>query len=148
MPHIDLDALHWGPGWTEATPEELRSRVEAAIASDGWVVDGNYHGKIGTLVLERADEVVWLDPPLRTIMRRLWTRTLGRIRMQEELWSGNRERWRGAFLSRDSIFWWAVKMHVRRRRIWPLRLAQFNVVRVRSPREAEEWLARYVNVRM
>ena len=105
-------------------------------------------GKIGTTVLERADVVVWLDPPLRTILRRLWTRTLRRVRTREELWSGNVDSWRGAFLSRNSIFWWAVKMHVRRRRVWPRRLAHFGVVRLRSPADAERWLADYVNVRM
>jgi hypothetical protein len=127
----------------------MRARVEPELARDGWVIDGNYHGKIGTVVLERADVVVWLDPPLRTIMRRLWRRTVDRIRAGDELWStGNRETWRGAFLHRDSLFVWALKMHVRRRRAWPKRLARFNLVRLRSPREANEWLERYVKVRM
>jgi hypothetical protein len=145
---VELDRLHWGAGWTPATAEELRGRVEKAIAGDGWVADGNYMGKIGTTVLERADVVVWLDPPLRTILRRLWSRTLRRIRTRDQLWGGNVESWRGAFLSRDSIFWWAVKMHVRRRRAWPRRLAHLDVVRLRSPADAERWLADYVKVRM
>ena len=66
-------------------------------ASDGWVIDGGYRGKLGDLVWERADTVVWLDQPLPLIMGRLLRRTHGRIRRDEELWSGNRESWRNMF---------------------------------------------------
>jgi hypothetical protein len=31
--------------------------------SDGWVLDGSYQGKLGDLVLHRADTIVWLDQP-------------------------------------------------------------------------------------
>ena len=144
VPHIELDALHWGPGWTEPSPEDFQARVESALSVSGWVVDGSYHGKLGDLVLERADLVVWLDPPLRTILRRLWARTLQRIRQGDELWGGNRETWRGAFLSRNSLFVWALKTHLGRRRRYVERLARYNMVRLRSAREAEAWLERFV----
>ena len=143
VPHIELDALHWGPGWTEPRTDDFRARVESAISVSGWVVDGSYHGKLGDLVLERADLVVWLDPPLSTILRRLWTRTLDRIRRDDELWGGNRETWRGAFLSRDSLFVWALKTYRGRRRRYAERLARYDMVRLRSAREAEAWLERY-----
>ena len=46
VPYTELDALHHGPDWTEASAEELRERVEAAMAaSDGWVIDGGYRGE-------------------------------------------------------------------------------------------------------
>ena len=38
VPHVELDALHWGPNWTATPTEIFRPRVEAAIAGDG--VDG------------------------------------------------------------------------------------------------------------
>jgi len=41
IPHVELDALHWEPEWTEATDEVLRARVAEATAQDAWVVDGN-----------------------------------------------------------------------------------------------------------
>jgi adenylate kinase family enzyme len=106
-PHIELDALHWGPGWSEPSDDEFRARVEAALTAEDWVADGAYHGKLGGLVLERADLVVWLDPPLPTILGRLGVRTLRRIRAGEELWGGNRETWRGAIFSRSSLLLWA-----------------------------------------
>ena len=142
VPHVELDALHWGPNWSEASVEEFRDRVEAALPETGWVVDGNYGGKLGDLVLGQVDLVVWLDLPLHTILGRLWTRTLRRIRHEEDLWGSNRETWRGAFLSRDSLFAWALKTHRRRRRELPPRLEHVPSVRLRSAREADAWLER------
>jgi adenylate kinase family enzyme len=144
VPHVELDALHWGPNWTEPTADEFRARVQAALPDAGWVVDGHYGGKLGDLVLGQADLVVWLDPPLRTILGRLWTRTLRRIRAGDELWGGNRETWRGAFLSRKSLFVWALKTHFRRRRTLSSELAPLNAVRLRSRGEADAWLERYL----
>ena len=80
MPFVELDALHHGPNWTEATAEELRARVEPLVADDGWVIDGGYWGKIGDLVLRHADLVVWLDLPVRVWLPRLIRRTVRRVR--------------------------------------------------------------------
>jgi hypothetical protein len=93
-------------------------------------------------VLERADLVVWLDPSLPTVLRRLGTRTLRRVRTGEELWGGNRETWRGAFFSRDSLFLWALETHRPRRARYEKRLAKYDVVRLGSPSDTEAWLAR------
>jgi adenylate kinase family enzyme len=67
VPYLELDAIHHGPNWTEASADELRARVREFMAGapDGWVIDGNYESKLGGLVLDAADEIVWLDPPLR-----------------------------------------------------------------------------------
>src|SRR5436853_4183216 len=71
LPHVELDALHWEPNWTEAPLERFRQRVEAAILGDRWVVDGNYNSKVRDLVWSRAEVLVWLDYPLSLIMMRL-----------------------------------------------------------------------------
>jgi adenylate kinase family enzyme len=88
VPHVELDALHWGLNWSEPSEEEFRRRVEEALAVDGWVADGGYHGKLGDFVLEQANLIVWLDPPLPTILGRLDARTARRIQGREELWGG------------------------------------------------------------
>ena len=137
LPHVELDALHHGPNWTEASPEELRARVLERMSPDGWVIDGNYASKIGDLVTSQADTVVWLDQPLRVILWRLWRRTLRRIRRHEELWSGNRESWRSAFVGRESLFAWTIRSHRRFRRELP----GSDLVRLRSAGEIERWLA-------
>jgi adenylate kinase family enzyme len=141
LPYVELDALHHDPGWREASAEVLRARVEAALDDErGWIVDGNYDSKLGTLVLDRAELVVWLDLPLRVKLPRLLRRTVRRARTGEVLWNGNRETWRGSFLSRDSILLWAVRTHWKNGREWPALFAGRPLVRLRSSRDAAEWL--------
>jgi adenylate kinase family enzyme len=140
VPHIELDELHWGPNWSTPSDDEFRARVARALSSPGWVADGSYYGKLGDSVLEQADLIVWLDLPFRTIAARVWVRTLRRVREREELWAGNRETWREAFMSRDSLFVWIVKTHRSRRRRYLERLGRYEFVRLRSQREIEAWL--------
>jgi adenylate kinase family enzyme len=144
VPHVELDALHHDAGWHEAPAAVLRSRVEAALeaAPDGWVVDGNYHGKLGSSVLERADTVVLLDLPRHVALRRVLRRTAGRVVTRRELWNGNRETLRNSF-SRDSIVWWVIRQHGTYEKRWMPRLEPLphvSVVRLRSQREVRDWL--------
>jgi adenylate kinase family enzyme len=108
-PYVELDALHWGSDWTAASPEELRERVDAATRGDRWVVDGNYQGKIGTLVQDRADTVVWVNPPRWRSMWQVTTRTWRRVLTRQELWNGNRETAGGLrfWIGEESVLWWA-----------------------------------------
>ena len=96
VPHLELDSVFHQPDWAPLPAEEFRQRVTAAIAGDGWVIDGNY-SVIRDLVWARADTVVWLDLPKRTVMRQLVWRTLRRVAGRQELWNGNTERWRNFF---------------------------------------------------
>jgi adenylate kinase family enzyme len=141
VPHHELDALHHGPGWTEATPDELRARVEPLVLEDAWVIDGAYRGKLGDLVLERADTVVWLDLPRRVWLPRLLWRTGRRIVTREELWNGNRETLRGVLWGRDALIPFALRTFSDRRRRYPVELARFPVVRLRSEAEVRAFLA-------
>lgn len=140
VPHVELDALHWGPSWTPCPADEFRERVKRALSPEGWVADGSYHGKLGDSVLENADLVVWLDLPFRVVAGRVSARTLRRIRNREELWGGNRETWREAFFSRDSLFVWIVTTHRSRRRRYLERLGRYEFVRLRSQAEIDAWL--------
>lgn len=145
LPHVELDALHWEPHWTEAPREVFRARVDAALRGEAWVVDGNY-SQVRDIVWGRADTVVWLDYPLWLILWRLLWRTTRRMIARETLWNGNRETLRGAFFSRNSLFVWALQTYRRRRRDYPRLLAgpeyaRLGVVPLRSPRQAARWLA-------
>ncbi len=145
VPFVELDALHHGPNWTEATAEELRARVEAAIAAapDGWVIDGNYRHKLEDLVLAQADTFVWLEPPLRVSLPRLARRTWHRWRRQEELWHGNRELLRN-MVGLKGLFAWTVRSYFRHKREIPAALARnphLHVAHLRSAPEARVFLA-------
>jgi adenylate kinase family enzyme len=142
---IEIDALHFESDWVEVPDEELARRVAAAVeGTDAWVADGNY-ASVRHIIWAVADTVVWLDYPLRTALRQLTRRTVGRLVRREELWHGNRESWRGTFASRDSLYWWVLKTHRARRRTteeWLARpeYADLVVHRFRTPAETERWL--------
>jgi adenylate kinase family enzyme len=141
--YIELDALHHGPNWSEPTAEEFRVRVGEVMESapGGWVIDGNYDSKLGDLVVDEADTIVWLNLPLSVTFPRVVRRSVHRIRNDVELWNGNRETWRDQLASRDSIFLWMVKSHVRQRRQWPKRFHDDSrLVRLRSQDEIARWL--------
>jgi adenylate kinase family enzyme len=140
VPFVELDALVHGPGWVETPDAELRQIVEPIVKSDGWVVDHLYLRKLGPLILEHADTIVWLDLPLRVWLPRLARRTYRRIKGDEEIWNGNRESWKTALVGVDSLFMYALRSHFRRRRYWPERLAPYNVTRLRTPAEVDAWL--------
>ena len=143
VPFVKVDALNHGPGWTEASADELRARVEPLLEGDAWVVDGYYRGKLGDLVPRSADVVVWLDLPLRVWLPRLLRRTASRVILREELWNGNRESLRTVLLGRDSLLVYSLRSHYRRRRAYPRELAPYRLVRLRTPKEVERWLATF-----
>jgi adenylate kinase family enzyme len=146
VPHVELDGLFWDPDWTQVDDVTFRARVDAATAGDGWVADGNY-SRARSIVLARADTVVWLDLPLGTCLGRILKRTARRARTREELWSGNRETWR-RHVGGNSLVWWLVTSHRRKRRDYEARFfgpkpefPHLHVHRFRSAAEAEAWLA-------
>jgi adenylate kinase family enzyme len=146
VPRVELDELNWGPNWTPFDDATFTQRVAAATSGDAWVVDGNYGGRgARDIIWPRADTVVWLDLPLHVTLTRLWRRSVGRIRSGEKLWSGNRETFRNTFLSRDSLFVWALKSYRRRKRIYRDLLARpenahLEVHHLTSAADAERWL--------
>jgi hypothetical protein len=143
LPHVELDALFWGEGWTPVAPELFRERVAAAAAGPRWVIDGGY-SPVRDLIWGRVDTVVWLDYPMRTVLRRWARRTVRRIRSGDEFWpgTGNRESIKNA-LRRDGLLWWILRTHRRRRRTLAMQLAarpDIRAIHLRSPESAEVWL--------
>ncbi len=145
--HLEMDAVHWQPGWVPLPTEEFRTRVAQFAAGERWVVDGEYFTKAADLIEARADMVVWLDYGLPLLEWRLLWRTVGRVWRHEVLWNGNRETLRGALFSRDSLLLYLLRGERRKRRARERRAADLavrgvRVVRLRSPRAAERWLTR------
>jgi len=142
VPYYELDALHHGPNWAEPPLEEFRARVEAVVRSESWVIDGAYRGKLGSLVLEGADLVVWLDLPLHVWLPRLVRRTIRRVVTREELWAGNRETLRDALHPHNSVVLYALRKYRRTRRTYAAELAGFPLVRLCTQREVDDFLTR------
>jgi adenylate kinase family enzyme len=141
VPFVEMDALVHGPGWAEISDEGLRQLVEPIVAGEGWVIDAAYRKKLGDLVLERADTIVWLDLPIHVWLARLVGRTLRRIRGKELLWNDNKESFRTAFWGRESLVGFALRMHFERRRRYPVELAGYPVIRLRTRAEVDRFLA-------
>jgi adenylate kinase family enzyme len=145
--HIELDALHWEPGWREAEGSVFQDRLRAALsaAPHGWVVDGNYLTKADPITSTAADTLVFLDLPLGLVLARLVRRTIRRSLNKQELWGGNRERIRSLF-GRDSLLLWALRTHRRNRRRYRQRMhdpgwSQLRTVHLRSREQVREFLA-------
>jgi hypothetical protein len=61
---------------------------------------------------------------------------------KRDLFNGNRQTWRFAFFTRDSIVSFAIKSHYKRRREWPEGIGApptLEIARLRSPREVARW---------
>ena len=136
---LELDSVYHQVGWTPLDTAEFRARVAAVAAGERWVIDGGYSA-VRDLVWARADTVVWLDLPRRTVMRRITCRTLRRVAGRVELWNGNRERWRNLFTwdKNESIIAWAWQTYGSRRERYAALLtdpanAHLTFVRLTSP---------------
>ncbi|KAJ7479524.1 hypothetical protein FB451DRAFT_1556459, partial [Mycena latifolia] len=110
---ISLDTLYWKPGWQESTKEEMREKVSRALASSpyGWVVDGNYSGKVGTLVHDRSTDTIWLDPPLILYLPRIIIRTFLRLLNLGAPCSPGCPEMLSTLFSKESIVWWCITHH-------------------------------------
>ncbi len=148
VPFVELDGFMHQAGWRPRPDSEFLDEVDRATSMPGWVVDGNYRRfVIEGPVWQRADTVVWLDLPRRTVMRQVITRTVRRAVTREVLWNGNREPLSN-FISRDPddnvILWAWVKYHEFVQRYLDAmadpRWRGINFVRLRSHAEARRWL--------
>ncbi len=145
VPHIELDAVFWQPGWIKKPLEEFRAEVSALLSRyvDGWVFDGNY-SRVRDIILPMADTVVWLRPPFRVAFWRLLKRTIVNCWNRELLWGMNRESWRQEFFSCDSLLLYQVT-HWRRydkiiRRDLKEIMHQASLLELRSSKEVDSFL--------
>ena len=110
VPHVEMDALYWKPNWVEPPLDEFRAAIDSALAANpgGWVMDGNY-SRVQDLILPRAETIIWLRPPFWRVFWQVLRRTIGRCRSGELFWGINRETWRQALFSRNSMIWYVLR---------------------------------------
>ncbi|HRX82836.1 MAG TPA: hypothetical protein P5307_27405 [Pirellulaceae bacterium] len=151
-PHIELDAINWGPNWTMRSSDELVAAASAVAETDQWIVDGCYF-HLQPILWPRATAVVWLNYAFHTVGWRAIKRTLRRVATRERLYSGNRESFHRAFLSRDSILLWVANSYSVRRREIPQHLKRPEFRRLvikefKHPRETRRFLEVLANVNL
>ena len=149
VPYVELDAIHHLADWTPIDPDVFVARIGEISSGDAWVIDGNYR----TVVVDgpvwaRADTVVWLDLPRRTVMLQVIRRTLTRIVGRKQLWNGNREPLRNLWSwdPNKSIIRWAWTQHAKYRQRFGSAMkspefAHLTFVRLTSHAAADRWLA-------
>jgi adenylate kinase family enzyme len=86
--HTELDSLFHGPDWVPL--ESFETEVRRFSSEPAWVTEWQY-GAVRELLAERADLMLWLDLPRRTVMRQVITRTVRRRLQREVLWNRNME---------------------------------------------------------
>jgi adenylate kinase family enzyme len=143
LTRIELDSMRFDERWNQLPEKEFRALVEQVSDNPQWIVDGNY-ASVRDILWRRADTVAWLDYSLSTVLRQLSWRTFRRIVTREDLGDGRRESLR-RLVGPQSIILWAIRSH------GPLRAeyeraaqiygARVDVVRLRSTRETDKWLA-------
>jgi len=144
IPRLELDSVFHQPGWQPLDTETFREKVAAFTTGPRWVVDGNYSA-VRDIIWDRADTVVWVDPPRYRVMRQLTWRTLRRMATRAELWNGNRESWRFLFRRDESIIAWAWTSHRKYRERYARAQADqahshLTFIRLRTPGESAELL--------
>lgn len=147
VPHVELDALYFGPGFSRVELPVLRERTAAAVAPERWVTDGNKRA-VRDLVWPRADTAVWLDYPFAISAWRLGKRAVRRTSALSRQ-AGTAEAVSAGvprqMLTAAGGVLRALRSHRGQRRQYPRMFAQpehqhLAVVRLRTPRRTRMWV--------
>jgi len=60
IPVVHLDKYYWNPNWVDTPKDEWVNKVKNLIASESWVMDGNYTSTL-KMRSEVADTLIFLD---------------------------------------------------------------------------------------
>lgn len=142
LPFTEIDGLHHGAGWVRRPT--FAADVRALVDADSWVIEYGYD-LVRPAILERAELMVWLDLPRWLTMWQVVARTVRRRVRREVLWNGNTEGplWQ-VLTDPEHVVRWAWSTYpASAERIDAVRGARpdLPVVRLRSRREVERWLA-------
>jgi adenylate kinase family enzyme len=141
LPYTEIDGLFHGPDWTPRP--EFEADVEAFTSAPGWVTEWQYD-VARPLLVERADLLVWLDPPYPVVLQRVVRRTLRRRLRRQELWNGNQEGPLWRFFTDDEHI---VRWSIRTRNLYDERIPNvaaqrpdLAIVRLGRTRDVDRWL--------
>lgn len=154
---IEPDGLVWDDDWHLVERPVFRERLQVAFqkaeqATSGWVFAGNYYSS-RHLIWTRTDTIIWLDYSLPRILWQIVTRSIRHIRAGEKLWgTNNQESIRRSFFSRHSMLVRALKVYWRDKRRYdalfadvPPEYAPMHCIRLRSPRETDQWVTQLLH---
>lgn len=136
--YYHLDNIYHRPGWIQRPEEVVRAEFAELAGREAWVVDGNFLRLTGSF-RQRAEVIVFLDYPrwfcVWQVLLRFFKHHSGWQR-RVDLAEGFGEK-----LSWDYL-WWVWNWPQTQRLRWVAELALFEkkCVRLRSRKEAQQWL--------
>lgn len=133
-----IDALFWKPGWVSIPSDELREILADVVQRDSWIIDGNYSDSLD-IRLVAADIVIFLDFPRHICLWRVIKRFLQhRGTTRPDMGPGCPEQIDWEFIN------WIWRFPTRSKLRILQKIEQYfcgkEVIRLRSPREVEEFL--------
>lgn len=137
---IELDGIQHMPGWQLRQKEEVEKIVTERMDSSprGWVTDHNF-----PFILQRAESVIVLELPFRTIFWRRLKRSVRRAWTKELVCGGNTETFRQHFTTGESAILEAWQRRKRYSRIYentsPHIPPGVDLFYIRTPRELDEF---------
>lgn len=144
-PLIELDDIHWNPGWAATEDGKLRAAVAKAASGERWIAVGNY-SRIVDILWPRADTLIWMDFGLWPCFLRIILRTWRRARTKESVCNGNYETI-GRLFSKNSLILWLFQTYWKKKREFGAVFRDKpytnikNYVRLHNPQETEVFIA-------
>lgn len=112
---IEIDSIQHLPGWQKRSYEEVARIVTEKMASSpaGWVTDHN--STLISIIFEKADTVIVLQPQFRYMLWRRMKRSLKNAWTGELVCNGNRETFRQHLFSKQSAIYemWTLRHRYR-----------------------------------
>lgn len=142
LPVTHNDALALRSGWVYRDKAAVRAARDKVANSDRWLIEGG-PSVLSGFAFERAELILWLDPPRHLRLTRVMWRSLRFMGQQRpEHPSGNRD-WPGLRQFRFIAKSWTTDATVRETIERSLEGVQGAVVRLCRPREVTEWLSQH-----
>jgi len=92
LPVHHLDQYYWLPNWQHPDKQEYIKKHDQLLAHDKWIIDGN-HMLTMPQRLARAQAIIFLDLPTRTLLYRIFKRWLcNRFTRRKDLPNGCTEQ--------------------------------------------------------
>ena len=141
IPWQEVDQLTWLPDWKEVSHEEQRNIFTKICEGEEWILDTAY-GKWVDIPLAKADLLIGLDYPRWVSLNRLLKRSIRRAFSKQPICNGNHETLGKLFSQNSIILWHFRSVKSKRRRLDHLaKINSLTLIRLKSPKETEEFLA-------
>lgn len=135
---LHLDKLYWQPNWVQPPKDEWNKTVKDLLKKDSWILDGNFGGTM-EMRLEACDTAIFLDFPRIVCLYRILKRWRKyRNTNRPDMTEGCNEKIDLEFLGWIWNFRKITKPRIEKH------LLKFenekNIIRLKSPKEVEEFL--------